>query len=136
MQLQEDEEHIQTLTSITNVDSDTARRVYIKHNKDLDRAAEALLLGEIGQDDAWSQRQNTPEPNYYDTNDPPPIRVTPAPSGTTIDLTGEVDPYQTIPASTFGPSNRAPDPNWQMVSSNVCPMYSSYGRVAASDHYL
>ncbi|KAG2007243.1 hypothetical protein CC2G_014954 [Coprinopsis cinerea AmutBmut pab1-1] len=117
----EDTSSIELLCSLAAVDTETARRVFHKHGGDMNKAAEALLGGDKGEDH-WStqvQRHNTPESSYYENAPGPPIQVTPAPAGSEIDLTGESDPYQTIPAASFGPSNRAPDPNWQMVPSNL-----------------
>ncbi|KAH6910678.1 hypothetical protein BKA70DRAFT_90896 [Coprinopsis sp. MPI-PUGE-AT-0042] len=112
MQLVVDEEEIQLLSSLANVDADTARRVYQKHNGDMTKAADALLGGDTGSEDHWSQRQNTRQ------NTPEGIMVTKS-TTTTIDLTSDSSAYQTVPVSSFGPSTRAPDPNWQIVSSNA-----------------
>ncbi|TFK29498.1 hypothetical protein FA15DRAFT_664043 [Coprinopsis marcescibilis] len=112
MQLSEaDTESISLLCTLTNVDADTAQRVYQKHNGDMNKAAEAIFGGDKGEE-TWTQRHNTPEPsNYYDPNAVPAVR---APNDSTIDLTGESDS-----GPTFGPSNRAPDPNWAVVPSNI-----------------
>jgi hypothetical protein len=112
MQLSINEDDVQLLSSLANVDADTARRVYQKHNGDMTKAADALLGGDTGSEDHWSQRQNTRQ------NTPEGVMITKS-TTTTIDLTGESSAYQTVPVSSFGPSERAPDPNWQIVSSNV-----------------
>ncbi|KAJ2919732.1 hypothetical protein MD484_g700, partial [Candolleomyces efflorescens] len=120
MQL-EDSASVEILSSLANVDAIVARKVLEKHNGNIDEAANALLAGDIGEEppaSSWTQRHNTPERGYYDTD--PAISITaPLPGGSqsTIDLT-DASTYNTS-GTKFGPSNRAPHPEWQMVPSDV-----------------
>ncbi|RXW14577.1 hypothetical protein EST38_g11280 [Candolleomyces aberdarensis] len=119
--MQLDPASIELLSSLANVEADVARRVLQKHNGNIDEAANALLSGDTGEEppaSTWTQRHNTPERRYYDTD--PSISITaPLPGGSqsTIDLT-DASTYNTS-GTKFGPSNRAPHPEWQMVPSDV-----------------
>lgn len=114
------------LASMGIVDVETAMRVLRKHNGNLEKAADAILAGDTGQEEGlnvWktttvtehSERRNvTPEPT---TTAQPPV----------IDLTGdeeadmnraiEMSMSQTLPE--FKPSERAPHPEWAMVRADV-----------------
>ncbi|CAL1709523.1 unnamed protein product [Somion occarium] len=116
----------------SNVDPDVALAVLRRNWGDVDKAATALLEGDtgvapppygtfppsLGQDDRNTiVGPRTPPPSKPERDSPPGV----------IDLTGDDDKdlSQALKASledhgtTFGPSNRAPDPNWAMVSSNA-----------------
>ncbi|KAF5325531.1 hypothetical protein D9619_009876 [Psilocybe cf. subviscida] len=114
------------LASMAAVEVDTAIRVLRKHNGNMEKAADALLAGDTGQEEVlgvWktttvtqhSERRNvTPEPT---ANAQPPV----------IDLTGDEDAEmnraiemsmsQTLPE--FKPSERAPHPEWAMAPVGV-----------------
>lgn len=128
MQLTNEQEQLERensdhLASIGNVDVQVARRVLRKFKGDMVKAADALLSGDRAMDADWeSQRRNTPEPMYTDT-----LKAV-LPSTSVIDLTADDDEMtraiqmsmetsQTLPH--FGPTERAPHPEWQMVRSNV-----------------
>lgn len=120
--MQLDDDNIQMLCTAFGCDADVARRVLEKHNGDIDKAGAAILDGDTGEPiQSWpassQQRTNTPDRGYYDA-DPPSITVgpqLPAASKSAIDLTGQTD----LTATNFRPTDRAPHPDWQVVSSNV-----------------
>jgi hypothetical protein len=109
-----------------------ARRVLRKFNGDVERAILAMLSGDIGQDSSSSWPTDA-DLKY------PPTRPQSRHAGRAgqpspvIDLTGdnenegdmETDIQRAVKASleplaaTFGPSERAADPKWAMVPSNV-----------------
>lgn len=142
MQLTGEQEEIEKnnvdhLASIANVDVQVARRVFRKHKGDMEKAVDALLAGDVGQEvglTAWDgQRRNTPEPLYGAELSREQLTVphsnAPLPSSSVIDLTVDDDEMaralelsmqessQTLPQ--FGPSERAPHPEWQMVRADV-----------------
>ncbi|KAF9484084.1 hypothetical protein BDN70DRAFT_872980 [Pholiota conissans] len=136
MQLTADEEEQERLNgellaSITSVDAQIARRVLRKHKGDMEKAADALLTGDRGTEVQWeTQRRNTPEPGaamYMDglNTDTRVVPSIPTTSKSVIDLTTDDDDMtraiqMSIESSQpqFGPSERAPHPEWQMVRSN------------------
>ncbi|KAK7056337.1 hypothetical protein VNI00_002890 [Paramarasmius palmivorus] len=101
------------------VDTIVALRVLRKFGGSVEKAADAMLGGDRGVEEA------------------PPITVTPAHQNTVIDLTGE-DPDEEMRRAlqmsmetdngvgmqvqeekqTFGPSTREPNPNWAVVPTN------------------
>ncbi|KAF8153002.1 hypothetical protein B0H34DRAFT_721780 [Crassisporium funariophilum] len=123
------------LASIGNVDPLVARRVLRKHKGDMEKAADAILAGDTGMDPWESKHRTTPEPMYQDGIDPTtlsiPSTITPLPiSSSVIDLTADDDDMtRAIQMSMedsssqgvqkFGPTERAPHPEWQMVRSNA-----------------
>lgn len=133
MQLTSDEEaNGNLLASITSVDVEVARRVLRKHKGDMEKAADALFAGDMATEVQWDvQRRTTPDPMYTDglnTDTHTPAPSIPLASSSVIDLTADDDDMtraiqmsmessQSIPQ--FGPSERAPHPEWQMVRSNV-----------------
>jgi len=139
MQLTAEQEHAERengelLASIANVDSETARRVLRKHNGDMEKAADALLTGDRGE--TWEERlRTTPEPGYNGGQAAemkiPSLESIMNPSSSVIDLTSNDDEMsraiqmsmqessQPQDGPQFGPSERAPHPEWQMVRSNV-----------------
>lgn len=132
---EQERENGDLLASIGNVPSDVARRVLRKHKGDMEKAADAILAGDTGEEEEeiWTNPgRNTPDPgwNPVAVAKSPTPRVTPVPSTSVIDLTKEdhsgeytraiqlsMDTSQT--GVRFGPSERAPNPDWQMVPSNV-----------------
>lgn len=123
------------------VDLNEARRVLRKHKGDVQKAADAILEGDRGLEEittAWhTPTQETQEVVYPDPTLSTGIQKTSKPLGpspTVIDLTSEdndytqtwLDPSQN--EAKFGPSQRAPDPAWQMVTSNVSSQaqYNTY----------
>jgi len=95
-----------------------ALRVYRKHKGNVERAADAMVNGDRGGDYDWDPSQSAAA---YSQISPQPSK----PSNTVIDLTGSDDELQRAMAMslerepTFGPSNRPPDSNWAMVTTNV-----------------
>ncbi|KAI0273871.1 hypothetical protein BGY98DRAFT_1090738 [Russula aff. rugulosa BPL654] len=112
-----EEENVTFLTSMMgDGDPEIARRVLRKHNGDMQKAATSILEGDTGVEDPWPADFGTSKPER----------------DTVIDLTGDdgsVELKRALeaslstsaypPSSQFGPSDRAPDPNWAMVPSNV-----------------
>lgn len=108
-----------------------ARRVLRKHKGNVQKAAEAILGGDRGEDVStlWNTSQISEEPLPADNASPSGVsQATQASSSTVIDLTSDDDDIsralqmsmETIPSEpTFRPTDRAPHPEWQMVPSNV-----------------
>lgn len=130
-QEQLEKDNSELLANITGVHSDIAIKALRKHNGDMEKAADALLNGYRGED--WeTKHRTTPEPMYTDGLKTSTSNTSAAlPSASVIDLTNDDDDMtraiqmsmegssqaQTQPH--FGPSDRAPHPEWQMVRSNV-----------------
>lgn len=135
MQLPSEQERLEQtngdlLAQISYVDPQIARRVLRKFNGDMEKAADALLAGDRALE--WeTKHRTTPEPMYSDGMDPSTTAGNlPIPSTSVIDLTTDDDAEMTraiqmsIDESSqatpkFGPSERAPNPEWAMVRSNV-----------------
>ena len=108
-----------------------ARRVLRKHRGDVQKAAEAILGGDRGDDisTSWNTSQTSQEAAHTDIASSSGVSSTPqASSSNVIDLTSDDDDMsralqmsmETIPSEpTFHSSDRAPHPDWQMVPSNV-----------------
>ncbi|KAI0672474.1 hypothetical protein C8Q78DRAFT_1077991 [Trametes maxima] len=110
-----------------SLDYGHALRLLRKHQNNLEKAASALLEGDNGED--AGVLADLPDLEPLDTatvgpRTPPPSR----PEKPVIDLTKDDDDGELARAlqasledqpTTFGPSNRAPDPNWAVVSSNT-----------------
>ncbi|KAH9847035.1 hypothetical protein C2E23DRAFT_850401 [Lenzites betulinus] len=122
---------IETLNALMggSLDPAHALRLLRKH-KDLDKAASALLEGDNGDNDSGPfadlpALQPLDSPTPVGPRTPPPSR----PEKPVIDLTkddGDEELERALkasledqPTTTFGPSERPPDPNWAMVSSNT-----------------
>jgi hypothetical protein len=111
------------LTSMmVDLHADVARRVLRNCKGDIQKAASAILEGDFGEPQSWSQPVYTPSPPEY------PERK--APQSSVIDLTADEsnddDISRAVEASlqsntntTFGPSNRSPNPYWALVPTNV-----------------
>jgi hypothetical protein len=113
------------MSVMSTTDEATALRVLRKHNGDLDRAASAILEGDTGESVKYvPQRSRSPKaPRRAGQGSP------------VIDLTGEEEDAELaralkaslesvhdtshVRSVNFGPSDRAPDPNWALVPSNV-----------------
>ncbi|KAI0357849.1 hypothetical protein OH77DRAFT_1583695 [Trametes cingulata] len=120
---------IETLNAMMggSLDPAHALRLLRKHKNNLEKAASALLEGDNGEDDTgpYADMPNL-EPLDAPTVGPrTPPRTSSLP---VIDLTKDDDDNELARAlqasledqpTTFGPSNRAPDPNWAMVPSNA-----------------
>ncbi|KIY49352.1 hypothetical protein FISHEDRAFT_72685 [Fistulina hepatica ATCC 64428] len=111
------DDYVDFLATMMVVDHDVARRVLEKHNGDMDKASNALLSGDRGEDysntlplseiAATSQPQTTTTPSIeVDTDDDREL---------TRAIQMSMETSQPEPEPTFGPSERPPDPNWQMV---------------------
>jgi Ubiquitin interaction motif len=111
-----------------------ARRVLRKHKGNVQKAADAILGGDRGEDTStWWHRnpaQTSNESIHADPTTSSSVSQAPqASSSKVIDLTASDDEDMsralqmsmetTAPEPTFGPSDRAPHPEWQMVPSNV-----------------
>lgn len=147
---EQERENGDLLASIGNVATDVARRVLRKHKGDMEKAADAILAGDTGEEEEeiWTNPgRNTPDPSWNPVAvaKAPTPRVTPVPSTSVIDLTKEdhggeytraiqmsMDTSQT--GVRFGPSERPPNPDWQMVPSNV--QVASGGAVTQEDQTL
>ncbi|KAF8639202.1 hypothetical protein AX17_001688 [Amanita inopinata Kibby_2008] len=122
MQVSPDEhDNVQFLASMMggDLDLEVARQVLRKHNGKVEKAADAILQGDRGEDIQWLATQNTGSTIS-------PAQMPPAPSNRVIDLTDDDDMSRALQMSMetsqsevrFGPTDRAPDPAWQMVPSN------------------
>lgn len=101
-------------------DPEVALRVLRKHKGDVQKAAEAMLNGDTGEEpEAWNSTGTQSQGFDFQMMRPAPSIFQP-PASNLIDLTGDDDDYTRIVETKFGPSNRAPDPAWQVVRSNVC----------------
>lgn len=106
------------------VDSEVARKVLRKHKGDVEKAADAILSGDRGEITAWTPTQATQDASYAAPSPSIPALTLPS----IIDLTGDDEYTRALQMSmetsqsepTFRPTDRAPDPAWQMVPSNVC----------------
>lgn len=139
------EENVVFLTSMMgDGDPEVARRVLRKHNGDMQKAATSILEGDTGVEDPWPADFGS----FTDASTSVAGPSTPPPSkperDSVIDLTGDdgselkraleaslaTSAYP--PSSQFRPSDRAPDPNWAMVPSNV----EQPSGISADDQYL
>ncbi|KAG6919117.1 hypothetical protein DXG01_008924 [Tephrocybe rancida] len=122
----QEEESVEMLAGMMGVDSDQARRVLRKHKGNVEKAADAMLSGDNGDDEPpplWPpSTESSQDPGYID----PSQLTSQSSSSTVIDLTGdESDSIRTLNLSQaqndtkFGPTERAPNPSWQMVTSNT-----------------
>ncbi|RDX44562.1 hypothetical protein OH76DRAFT_1466134 [Lentinus brumalis] len=121
---------IETLSAIMggNLDEYHALTLLRKHNNNLEKAASALLEGDTGADDPMYADLPRLEPINAPVIGPGPRTPPPSrPEKGVIDLTKDDDDElaRALRASLedhttrFGPSERAPDPNWAVVPSNV-----------------
>lgn len=98
---------------------DQVLRVLRKHKGDVQKAADAILSGDNGEEPPlWQSTLAQDSTPAY--RDPPttPTNNALALSGTSvIDLTAEGTDFTSN--TKFGPSERAPDPGWQMVTTAV-----------------
>ncbi|KAF8062182.1 hypothetical protein FPV67DRAFT_1507444 [Lyophyllum atratum] len=127
---EEEQDAVDLLTDILGgvVGPDQARRVLRKHGN-VEKAADAILGGDTGQEEppAWqSTTQSSQDTTYTDPSSSSSIpHITEASSSAVIDLTEENDPTRSWQLSQaqsevkFGPSERAPNPSWQMVTTNT-----------------
>jgi len=131
MRPEEEQEAVDMLTGMMggDVGGDEARRVLRKHGGDMQKAAEAILGGDRGKEElpAWqSTTQSSQDAGYTDPSSSSSIQQVPqSSSSAVIDLTEDNDStrsWQLGQAQNeikFGPSERAPDPSWQMVTTNT-----------------
>ena len=108
-----------------------ARRVLRKHKGNVQKAADAILGGDRGEEisTSWIISSTSQETIHADpASSSGASQATQASSSTVIDLTSDDDDIsralqmsmETIsPEPTFRPSDRAPHADWQMVPSNV-----------------
>lgn len=107
-----------------------ARRVLRKHKGNVQKAAEAILMGDRGEEvsTAWNTSQTSQDTVHADPASSSSVsQANQASSSTVIDLTGDDDMSRALQMSmetnpsepTFGSTDRAPHPEWQMVPSNV-----------------
>lgn len=130
-----EDENVTILTSMMgDGDPEIARRVLRKHNGDIHKAATSILEGDTGAEDSWPTNfANLVDVPASVTNPSTPPPSKPERDKSIIDLTGDeenselrralvasLSPSAYGPDTTqFRPSQRAPDPNWAMVPSNV-----------------
>ncbi|TFY68606.1 hypothetical protein EVJ58_g910 [Rhodofomes roseus] len=118
---QKEQEDVEMLMGLMGnaVSAEVAFKVLRKHKGDMDKAASALIEGDVGETSSamdtplsWAGGSAVQGPRT------PPL----------IDLTADDEDKELSRAlqasledtgTQFGPSNRAPDPNWAVVPSNV-----------------
>ncbi|KAI0299404.1 hypothetical protein B0F90DRAFT_1728429 [Multifurca ochricompacta] len=130
-----EEENVTFLTSMMgNGDPEIARRVLRKHNGDVQKAATSILEGDTGAEDHWppSFGSLTDVPtSVAGPSTPPPSK--PERDKTINDLTSDdenAELRRALEASLA--TQRAPDPNWAMVPSNV----EQPSGISQDDQYL
>ena len=119
---------------MSDPDAEVARRVLIKHNNDIEAAASAILEGDRGEvQSTWSNtretidltesgplnashRPNTPLAPEANTNSSVPLLAEPYDSDFNRALQMSLETNQN---PNFRKTDRAPDPNWAVVPSNV-----------------
>ncbi|KAG6877530.1 hypothetical protein C0993_006324 [Termitomyces sp. T159_Od127] len=123
----QEEESVMILAGMMGVDNGQARRVLRKYKGDVEKAADAMLSGDQGDEPppSWQpSSESSQDPGYVDSFREATHTVTQPPSLSVIDLTGD-DNDRTFKLSQaqsdikFGPSERAPDPGWQVVATNT-----------------
>lgn len=128
---QEERDGVEILLAMMGGDvaADQALRVLRKYNGNVQKAADAILGGDRGEglDATWSHLSQTSQ----ETTEPKSTAIAPhvpQSSSSVIDLTNDDDEISRAlqlsletsqSEATFRPSDRAPDPAWQMVPSNV-----------------
>ncbi|KAG6889932.1 hypothetical protein C0995_013456 [Termitomyces sp. Mi166 len=122
-----EEEAVVMLAGIMSVDNDQARRVLRKYKGDVEKAADAILSGDQGDEPSslWPpSTESSQDPGYGNPFTDATHAAAQSSSSNVIDLTGD-DNDRALKLSQaqsdikFGPSERAPDPAWQMVTSNT-----------------
>lgn len=115
------------LAGMMGVDNDQARRVLRKYKGDVEKAADAMLSGDQGDESPslWQPSgESSQDPGYVDSFRDATHTVAQPPALNVIDLTGDDNDRalkltQAQSDIKFGPSERAPDPGWQVVTTNV-----------------
>lgn len=115
------------LHGMLGISADICLSVLRRSGGNVEKAASALLEGDTGGFDAIPEIGG-PDPPAHGPRTPPPSKPETDRSGV-IDLTKDDEDKELSRAiaesmkeqgpTTFGPSNRAPDPNWAVVPSNV-----------------
>ncbi|KAG6844673.1 hypothetical protein H0H87_004847 [Tephrocybe sp. NHM501043] len=121
----QEEKSVGILANMMGVDNDQARRVLRKHNGNVEKAVDAMLLGDNGDDEPpplWPLSESSQDPGYID---PAQLTGQHPSSSEVIDLTkDDTDSTRTMKLgqaqddTKFGPSERPSDPTWQMVTTN------------------
>ncbi|KAG6865605.1 hypothetical protein C0991_001029 [Blastosporella zonata] len=124
----QEEESVGMLAGMMGVDKDQARRVLRKHKGDVEKAADAMLSGDNGDDESPPLINIEPTESSQDHGyiDPALLSNKLSSSSTVIDLTqddGDSSRSMKLDQAQneikFGPSDRAPNPAWQVVPSNT-----------------
>ncbi|KAG5637216.1 hypothetical protein H0H81_005379 [Sphagnurus paluster] len=126
----DEQEAVSMLTGMMggDVELEQVLRVLRKNNGDVQKAADAILSGDRGEETTW--KNTTAQSNqgtvYYDASSSPGQPSTQASTSAVIDLTSaDSDNRKSWPITNaqtevmFGPSERAPEPSWQMVTTNT-----------------
>lgn len=139
--MQSESDNVETLRSIMgDIDAEVARRVLLKHNNNLEAAASAYLEGDRGEPSSttWhnepidltdsgalnasaSRRPNTPlapEDATMKANNDIPALDDPYAYEQQLSRALEMS-MESGSQTSFQKTDRAPDPNWQVVPSNV-----------------
>ncbi|KAG5726725.1 Ubiquitin carboxyl-terminal hydrolase 2, partial [Termitomyces sp. T112] len=122
----QEEESVVMLAGMMRVDNDQARRVLRKYKGNVEKAVDAMLSGDQGDvsPNLWSPMESSQDPSYVDPFTEATHTVAQSSSSNVIDLTGD-DNDRTLKLSQaqsdvkFGPSERVPDPSWQLVTTNA-----------------
>ncbi|KAI0267397.1 hypothetical protein BC834DRAFT_968906 [Gloeopeniophorella convolvens] len=144
----DEEQGVVFLTSMMGdtVDPEVARRVLRKHNGDMQKAAMAMVEGDTGADETtWPSNFSSLGDVSTATGPSTPPPSKPEREKAVIDLTADDEsaelkraleaslaPTYTSSTTQFGPSQRAPDPNWAVVPSNV----EQPSGISQDDQYL
>ncbi|KAF5384210.1 hypothetical protein D9615_003376 [Tricholomella constricta] len=128
----QEEETVVMLTGMMggDVGQEEARRVLRKHKGDVQKAADAMLEGDRGEEESSTWQNTTQSSQDAVYNDPSSSSnnalATQSSSSTVIDLTSDDNDFtrtwqlnQAQSEVKFGPTERAPDPSWQMVTTNA-----------------
>ncbi|KAA1474450.1 hypothetical protein DENSPDRAFT_841038 [Dentipellis sp. KUC8613] len=128
MSQETEEDSVNLLISMMggDLDPERAKAVLRKHNGDLQKAATTILEETTDSDPIWDGAGLITLPEQGTISQPrtpPPSKPVPLP-GASIETEEDKELKEALEASlqpqpTLQPSNRAPDPNWAVVSSNI-----------------
>ena len=136
-EVQQEQDRVELLAGMMggDVGLEEARRVLRKHKGNVEKAADAMLGGDRGRQEEGSSTQDNKsfiEPAASSSGTRQAVQ-TQGSSGNIIDLTAEDDyarpnRWDNLRSRRqevkFGPSERPPDPNWQMVPASGVSVFT------------